>query len=283
MIPNLPVLKQVPSPNYSSRGDARVRRIVVHDTEGSYAGAVAWFTQSRSQVSAHLVMREDGAEVTQMVPLSAKAWHACNANPDSIGIEGSGIEASGFSAEWWAGMATIVAWLLRRYGLPCRWAAEGQSEGFCSHHDLGAPGGGHNDPCAVGSTDWTRFIGLVEAAYAAFGDDPLPDWALHGLPTPAAISLPAAAPIDATSHHGAPGNAPGEASNHGTPSGWPVGSVGDVQWRLNETRMFKQLAVDGRAGPETRAAIEMFQNVHNLTVDGVLGPLTWAALEKATA
>jgi hypothetical protein len=279
----LPALKQVPSPNCSSRGGARVRLVVVHDTEGAYAGAVSWFTQVRSQVSAHLVMREDGGEVTQMVPLGEKAWHACNANPYSIGIEGAGVGAHGFADAWWAGMAIIVAWLLRRYGLPCRWAADGVGEGFCSHHDLGPVGGGHEDPCAVGSSEWTRFIGLVEAAYAAFGDAPLPDWALHGLPAPSIVTLPPAAAAGETSHAGAPGVEPDNAARYAFVTQFPTASVADIQRRLNQAGASPALAVDGLGGAMTRAAIMDFQRLHGLAVDGEVGPLTWAALEKTTA
>lgn len=210
MPPVLPRLLQTPSPNISSRGAARIRLVVVHDTEGSYAGAIAWFAQARSRVSAHLVMREDGTEATQMVPLSEKAWHACNFNSVSIGIEGAGVELHGFSENWWNGMAAIVAWLLNCYGLPCRWASGGAGEGFCSHHDLGPAGGGHNDPCAVGSADWARFVARVEAAYREFATSPLPEWALHGLPAPLSVTRAPIAPPGATSHGGRPGVEPAE-------------------------------------------------------------------------
>src|SRR6185312_6296273 len=134
-------VRQIVSPNYSARSGA-IRLIVVHDTEGSYNGAVAWFAQTRSEVSAHLVMSEDGSQVTQMVPLGSKAWHACLFNSASIGIEGAGVEANGYPDSWWRGMAKIVAWLLVAYDLPCRWAQGGEGAGYCSHHDLGAVGGG---------------------------------------------------------------------------------------------------------------------------------------------
>ncbi len=279
MTPQLPTLKQVPSPNYSSRGGARISKIVVHDTEGSYAGAVAWFTQTRSQVSAHLVMREDGGEVTQMVPLNEKAWHVCNLNPATIGIEGAGVEAQGFSDAWWRSMATIVAWLLHRYQLPCRWAAGGAGDGFCSHHDLGQAGGGHGDPVAVGAPTWTAFVQLVGDAFQAFDAGPLPDWALHGLPAPSAISAAPAAPGDgATSHGGAPGVEPGELR-----SAPVVGSLLWVQKALVALGVNSLLACDGLNGPQTIASIARFQGAHGLYVDGVAGAQTIAALEKALA
>jgi N-acetylmuramoyl-L-alanine amidase/Putative peptidoglycan binding domain len=279
----LPRLVQIPSPNVSSRRGGHIRLVVIHDTEGSYEGAVAWFAQSRSQVSAHLVMSEDGCEVTQMVPLSEKAWHACDFNSVSVGIEGAGVEARGFSDAWWRGMAAIVGWLLHRYGLPCRWAEAGDGEGFCSHHDLGASGGGHNDPCAVGSADWARFLGLVETAYREFAAGPLPEWALHGLPAPSTVSLPSSAPAATTSHGGRPGVEPAEPHLPAPGSAYPIGSVADIQQRLNAAGAQPPLTVDGVAGPATMVALEHFQRNLRLAADGVVGPTTWAALERATA
>ena len=277
----MPPIKQIPSPNYSGRGTAAIRLIIVHDTEGSYGGAVSWFTQPVSQVSAHLVMREDGGEITQMVPLGSKAWHACNVNPYSIGIEGAGVEADGFSDDWWRGMANVVAWLLAAYGLPCRWAEGGQGGGFCSHHDLGAFGGGHVDVCAVGAPEWIRFIGLVGAAHAEMIAGPLPAWGLHGAPAPHTVELPPNVPAE-PSHGGAARNEPGDVVAHPTASTYPHGSAADLQWRLNKAGASPALAVDGIAGSATRNAIAAFQGKHGLFIDGLIGPLTWAALDAAT-
>jgi hypothetical protein len=63
-----------PSPNFSSRRGTRVDLLVLHDCEGGYEGSVRWFELSRSSVSAHYVVREDGGEATRMVGLADNAW-----------------------------------------------------------------------------------------------------------------------------------------------------------------------------------------------------------------
>jgi hypothetical protein len=238
----LPKLVQVASPNFSDRHGERIRLVVVHDTEGSYEGAVAWFAQKASQVSAHFVMREDGGEVTQMVPLAAKAWHACNFNPFSVGIEGAGTAAKGFSPAWWKGMAKIVAWTLHAYDLPPRWAEGGQGDGFCSHYDLGTAGGGHHDPVAVGSPVWDNFKTLVANAYSNFSAGPLPVWALRSEPAPKMLS-PAPAVAPEPSH----GGADRKGSEVALKSKWEVIA---------------------------------FQRSRGLTPDGIIGPKTLAEIRK---
>lgn len=273
---NVPPLKQVPSPNASSRGGQRIRLMVVHMMEGSYAGSIAWLCMVKAQVSAHLCMRALWPEWTQLVPLSRKAWHACNANPYSIGIEAEGFTAKGFDDVWAKSLAWGVAWLLKRYGLPCRWAEGGVGDGFCSHHDLGAAGGGHFDICEVGSPDWKRFQGFVEQAFAAFGDDPLPDWALHGLPPPMTVEPPPAVTPE-PSHGGAARAEPGDVSGGAT-----VGSTLWVQRRLVTLGINSTLDCDGLNGPQTGAAVARFQSNRGLFVDGIAGPKTITALEAAS-
>jgi len=161
---SLPSLKHVASPNFSSRNGRAIDLIVCHDCEGSYAGSISWFSQKASQVSAHIVLREDGGEATQMVDFADKAWHAMAFNSRSIGIEMAGYAAKGFGASEWQEAADIVAYLLHKFQIPCVWSQRGAVPGFCSHFDLGQAGGGHKDP----TTDpvvWSHFAGLVKTSY----------------------------------------------------------------------------------------------------------------------
>lgn len=191
----LPPLKQVPSPNFSERSPPIINLVVCHDCEGSYAGSVSWFAQRRSQVSAHIVLKEDGSEATQMVPFAKKAWHACNYNSRSIGVEIAGYAKPGFSADELNADANIVAWLLRKFGIPCQWAGKGAPKpGFCSHFDLGAAGGGHTD-LTTDPVVWAAFQARVEAAYAASAGAPLAQWGYVTVVPIAIASKPPVAPV----------------------------------------------------------------------------------------
>lgn len=150
----LPELVWVPSPNHYFWG-MRPRGIVVHETEGAYAGAVSWFAQPRSQVSAHLVLREDGGQATQCVPWRRPAWHAVNANDHTIGIELAGFTAEPNDPAQIARAARICGYFCRRYGIPTRQADAKGYGGICRHRDLGAYGGNHSDP---GGFDWPLFL-----------------------------------------------------------------------------------------------------------------------------
>ena len=242
----LPILRQVNSPNYSSRDGIPISLIVIHDCEGGYEGSIAWFANRHSQVSAHLVLKADGSECTQMVPFAEKAWHACNAgNYRGIGLEIEGFEKNGFAQTEWRSAANIVAWLLHKYDLPCRWAERGVGSGFCSHFDLGAAGGGHCDPTTDAPT-WARFAAQVRTA---FDRGFLPEWGAHSL---------------------AP-SAPAPVTPESIAAGWPVHSLRWIQAKIG-------VAVDGISGPQTIAGVKTFQSAHGLVADGIVGPLTLAKL-----
>lgn len=167
----LPTLRWAESPNFSERS-AAIANIVLHDTEGGYSGAVSWFGQTQSQVSAHFVVREDGLEVTQMVPTSKKAWHVAAYNSQSIGIEMAGFAAKGFSAEELRRAARLVAYLAGAYRVPAKLAVPDAAghlpAGITFHQLLGQLGGGHHDP-GFTPAEITAFIALVQAEAARGG------------------------------------------------------------------------------------------------------------------
>lgn len=158
----LPPLVWKPTPNVSSRGGEKVRLLVWHETAGAYAGAVSWLCNPAAQASAHLVVREDGLEATQLVPLAEKAWHAVAFNSESIGVEHANTLARGFATEQQLEVsARIFGWLCLQYGIPPRWSRTGSDPGITRHKDLGAAGGGHFQ-CGTDDTDWQRFLVMVQ-------------------------------------------------------------------------------------------------------------------------
>jgi hypothetical protein len=278
MISAMPRVVQRPTPNYSPvfiRHDL----LIAHMMEGGYAGSVAWLCRPDSAASAHLCMSEDGAEISQLVPLQYKAWAECAFNGRGVSLEIPGRTGEGIPEARWRAAALVFGWLCVAYDIPPVWAKGGQGRGLCQHHDLGAEGGGHVDCSAVGSPEWLAFVGMVEAARDEFLKAPLPPFALHGPPNPHQAQFPPDAAAE-PSHGGAARNGPGDGPAHPTDSGFPHGSVADLQWRLDKTGA--SLKIDGFAGPLTRAAVAAFQQRCGFLVDGLMGPKTWAALDAAT-
>lgn len=72
------------SPNkYNGRSGWKPDMIVCHITEGSYAGAVSWLCNPKSQASAHFVVARDG-RITQLVDLRDGSWcNGTSTNPSS--------------------------------------------------------------------------------------------------------------------------------------------------------------------------------------------------------
>jgi N-acetylmuramoyl-L-alanine amidase len=157
----LPPLVWRPSANFSSRHGTRVDLIVLHDCEGGYEGSMRWFEMTKSNVSAHYVVREDGAEATQMVELADNAWHACSFNRRSIGVEMGGFASRGFGAPLLTAAARMFAYLCYHLQIPVRHARAGIGPGIASHNDLGVAGGGHHDPSS--EPDFMqRFVAMVD-------------------------------------------------------------------------------------------------------------------------
>lgn len=147
---NLPPLKLDYSPNQSPRGDNKVTLVVVHDTEGDYGGAISWLKEPQAKASAHVVLREDGDEATQLVSWGHKAWSCVDYNSITDNIEIAGHAAKGYPDHQLRRAARIVAFRLKKRGLPPnhvkpKHPGDG-SRGFTYHSDLGEKGGGHTDP-----------------------------------------------------------------------------------------------------------------------------------------
>lgn len=94
-----------------------VSAVVIHYTEGSYAGCISWFKNCDAEVSAHYVIRSVDGQVTQMVLEADKAWHARTANGYTIGIEHEayGDIVSFFTEEMYRSSANLIRSICSRY------------------------------------------------------------------------------------------------------------------------------------------------------------------------
>ena len=138
-----------------------IDRIVIHTTQGSYAGTISWFQNPSAQVSAHYVIRSSDGEVTQMVREKDIAWHVRSANPRAVGIEHEGFvdDPSWYTDAMYRSSAAVTRDIANRQGIPKdRTHIVGHSE---------VPGNDHTDPGP--NWDWNRYLGLVN------GNDPGPD------------------------------------------------------------------------------------------------------------
>jgi N-acetyl-anhydromuramyl-L-alanine amidase AmpD len=116
-----------PSPNHSARptgSGGSVEMVIIHTCEGSYSGCVSWLRNTAAGASAHYVVKENGAQISQLVREARKAWHIaatykcslnsnveCGRNGTSSNNFTVGIEHAGFAsqASWASGLIEASA------------------------------------------------------------------------------------------------------------------------------------------------------------------------------
>ncbi|GAA5020750.1 N-acetylmuramoyl-L-alanine amidase [Streptomyces siamensis] len=155
------------SGNYSAGRGAAITTVVIHVTEGSYAGAISWFQNPAAEVSAHYVIRSSDGQVTQTVRESDTAWHARSANPYSVGVEHEGYvsDPSWFTDTLYRSSAALTRYLTAKYAIPRdRSHIVGHSE---------VPGNDHTDPGP--HWDWAYYMSLVRGDGDS-GTTPFPTW-----------------------------------------------------------------------------------------------------------
>ena len=116
------------SSNYTTdwRGASNINWIVVHVTDGSYEGAISWFQNGGSNVSAHYVISNyehtsgDPGHTTQMVQHKDRAWHASASNTPSIGIEHEWYSDYGeyITDGCYQRSGQLISWLCDEYNIP---------------------------------------------------------------------------------------------------------------------------------------------------------------------
>ena len=190
-----------------------VSAVVIHYTEGSYAGTISWFKNCDAQVSAHYVIRSVDGQVTQMVREKDKAWHARTANGYTIGIEH---EAYGnvweyFTEEMYQSSANLVRSICSRYDTIKGYRTHDRDtldNGFCLNNGLYNLGGegaciqirghqhypdqSHTDPGPY--WDWNYYYKLINEGtpvtvmegeegrldHLNYGDDERKIWVIRG-------------------------------------------------------------------------------------------------------
>jgi N-acetyl-anhydromuramyl-L-alanine amidase AmpD len=148
-----------------------VRYIVMHDTETTFADAVAIFQNPLSYVSAHYVVRSADGFVAEMVRPQNVAWQAGNwyINSHSIGIEQEGFAIEGatwYTEQLYHASARLVRYLADRYGIPL------DRVHILGHDNVPGPTasyqpGMHWDPGPY--WDWAHFMAVVGAPITPSG------------------------------------------------------------------------------------------------------------------
>ncbi|WP_411576902.1 N-acetylmuramoyl-L-alanine amidase [Streptomyces sp. SCSIO ZS0520] len=141
--------------NYARGRSAAIRTIVIHVTQGSYAGSISWFQNPASGVSAHYILRSSDGEVTQMVRDGDTAYHARSANPSALGIEHEGYvsDPSWFTDAMYRSSAALTRHLADRHGIPKDRAH------IVGHNEV--PGNDHTDPGP--HWNWNYYMSLVQS------------------------------------------------------------------------------------------------------------------------
>lgn len=153
--------------NYTpaQRTAAEIDTIVIHTTEGSYAGVINWFSRP-TKVSGHYVIRSSDGDITQMVRDHDIAWHAGHlaTNNRSLGIEHEAFvnDPSWYTEAMYVASAKLVRHLAQKYNIPL------DRQHIIAHNEVPGcpnPGGGggscHTDPGP--HWDWDTFMALVTA------------------------------------------------------------------------------------------------------------------------
>lgn len=148
------------SGNYAAGNRTKVDHIVIHDTEGSYAGTISWFKDPAANVSAHYVIKSSTGAITQMVKEKDVAWHDACFNSTTVGIEHEGYAAhpeQWFTEPMYIASAKLTAYLADKYGVP-------KERGFIVGHGEAPDCSDHTDPGP--GWNWAHYIDLVKTGGA---------------------------------------------------------------------------------------------------------------------
>lgn len=136
-------------------GSNNINKIIIHITQGSWSSAINWFNDSRSQVSAHYVVRSSDGFIGQCVQEKDIPYHAGNwpVNQTSIGIEheGYGSQSRWLTSSLYNSSARLSAHLSDKYNIPV------DRNHFLGHKQVSATA------CPGSHWDWDRYLRLVRS------------------------------------------------------------------------------------------------------------------------
>jgi hypothetical protein len=140
----------------------RIRYIVVHDTEGSWAGVLN-LVQDPTYVSWNYTLRSTDGHIAQHVKTGDVAWHAGNwyVNAASVGLEHEGFLTSPdswYTEAMYRSSARLVEYLARKYDIPL------DRQHILGHDTVPGPTTGtipgmHTDPGPY--WDWRHYFELL--------------------------------------------------------------------------------------------------------------------------
>jgi hypothetical protein len=123
--------------NWSSSSSKHNMLFIVHVMQGSLAGTDSWFHNPAARASAHFGVGNTGT-VLQWVDTDAVAWHACNANSRSIGVETEGFAGTPFTDAQVRALGNLLKWANRHYPDIRLWLNTNPVRGRgLSYHGLG--------------------------------------------------------------------------------------------------------------------------------------------------
>lgn len=236
----------------ASRGVGDIDHIVIHDTEGGFAGTISWFQDPAAQVSAHYVVRSSDGHIDQMVAEKNVAWHDKCFNTTTIGIEHEGYAAHPelwYTEAMYEKSAALTSYLADKYGIA-------KEHGPIVGHGEAPDCSDHSDPGPGWA--WDHYIELVKAGGA--GDYLAGDISVDAPPTLVSGEL---ATVTVT------------AANHGTSA-----------WDLDATRIGTQDPQDRDSAlfvPGDWIAPNRATAVDALTAAGATGTFTFQIRGPETA
>lgn len=233
------------SPNHTD-GITAHDGVVLHITQGSFAGADSWMRNPAADVSAHFLTARDG-RCRQLVNTDNKAWCQAAGNGRWLSIENEGFLPDALTSQQVELCARILARAHREYGVPLQVTTSPSVRGL-GHHGMGGPSWGHT--ACPGPSIIAQKPEIVARAAVLLGQP---------VPTPA--------PPVPSGYTGPPW--PGRylrATMRGADCLAWQGQMYDRGWRIT---------CDGIYGPKSASICRQFQAEKFLVIDGIVGPATW--------